>query len=247
MPVLNSSGRFYEPKEGSTRLTVIRDRSEFTQADDLERLSVITDLQNATQAVREYIAGGPGALGEFDAKLETEEQELRDRLDYYDYSNEQIQITVKDGAWFTPEAVESVSDEKVGNEAVLAIDGDNQTYWQSDNAGTRTIIFRLRHYRKKVEKIRFRTNTSDGRSHLQGVTIRMSGGLGQIDNPQNEIATGLNLDGAASWFEHTLASPKSNVRYIKIECATSMHTNPDQLRIRELAAWVTTRRTSDNG
>lgn len=184
----------------------------------------------------------------FDARVQEELDIILDKLDYFDYAKGAPPIgNVVLDDYFLPEAVEDVSDELVGSEAVLAIDavngGDpdpndplNTTYWQSEISGLRVITFRIRSYTKRVEGIRLRTNNGDGRAQLQNLTVKAANMLGQIDAPGNVMASGINLDDAAGWFDIPFMKP--GARYIRLEASTSAHTNPDHLRIRSIQVRV---------
>lgn len=181
----------------------------------------------------------------FDEYVDAELDRVSDILDYFDYESGTAGFSVRTGDWFLPEAVEDVSDEDVGQEATLAIDavggGDpdpndplNTTYWSSSTPGLRVITFRLRSYTKRCEGIRLRTNNGDTRAQLQGLTVKASNSLGQIDAPENLEASGVNVDDAAGWFEINFVKVKC--RYIRLEASTSAF--GDVLRIRSIQARV---------
>ena len=149
-------------------------------------------------------------------------------------------MTVRDGAWFEFEALENAPPEEAGNEALLLVDGDPSTYWQSNQAGVKTIDMRLRTYNKRVSMFRFRTpNITDVRSQWQDFTIRGAQSIAKLDDADNILATGVDLvhPGAGSWIEYTLPSIKK-LRYVRFEVATSLHRNPDQIRMRQIEARV---------
>lgn len=184
----------------------------------------------------------------FDDIVEEELDRVSDLLDYFDYDKGPPPIgNVAESDLFLPEAIEDFTDETVGGEAAGAIDDagggdpndpDNSTYWQSESSGLRTITFRLRSYSKKVLGIRLRTNNGDLRAALQGLTIRAANSLLMIDEPQNELITGLNLDGLTTpWTD--IEFTKAKCRYIRLETTGGLHlTNPDDVRIRTLLVRV---------
>ena len=148
-------GRWYEPSGSPTdTLAVIRDKLIFTKAADDARLLVITDIQGLSDTTRQAIAGSQD-LADFDAGLEAEEWEIRDRLDYYSYPTRTENLTVADGAWFSPDSVDSFCGEHATNVASNTVDGNTGTFWQHFNSHTHNITFKLRDWPKKVTKIRF--------------------------------------------------------------------------------------------
>ena len=249
MPTITPTGRFWEPKESGTKLTVSRDRFEFTQAADNSRLSVITEIQGLSTAARTALA--PGAdLAAFDAKLEAEEWDIRDRLDYYNYTNRTENLTVRDGAWFSPEAIESFSNEHATNVAANSIDGNNNTIWQSFQNGGHFAVYRLRSYPKKITRVRFRYGSAEpARERLNNLTIKAARDISQIDEASNILESGLNISWPTPggvWVEHTLSTFKSNARYIKLETDDTDDTSqPNALQIREFEVFVATRQIND--
>lgn len=234
---------------GPGQINVYSDPQVLNQANLQTELATFQAIQGLDDQFRTWIAssglaaaGIPGGfpdLQSFDDFLDDEVDRLADVLDYFDYEARQESITVRDGDWFVPEAVESVSDEFNENVAARSIDGDNATWWQSNATGERSIVYRVRSYRKRMSEIRLRiSGAGEGRTQLQGLTVRASAALGQIDAPGNVMASGVDLshDGDA-WLEVAFASPK-RARFIKLETSGSLHSNPDQVRIREIQVRV---------
>lgn len=250
MPFIpKTAGRIWEPKDGGTRLLVADDKLEFTQAADQARITVITEIQNLSQAARESLAGGVDNLAAFDTALENEEFDIRDRLDYYAYDTRAENLTVADGAWFTPEAVEAFCGERVNNEATNSIDGDNGTVWQHFVDEAHSITYRLRSYPKKITKVRFRYNLAEPpREQLSNLNIRASRALSQIDEVGNLLDSGLNITWpvgqGATWVEHTLTTPKTNARYVKLDGFGSAD-GSNHAQIREFQVWVETKQVGD--
>lgn len=232
---------------------VYADPTTLDRADMEAYRDFLLEVQGASDAIRIELAMGslnavPGigpqqSLQDFDDLVQDELDRYLDILDYYDYDTRQQTLTVRDGAWITPIAIESVSHENVGEEATLAIDGDFGTWWQSDASGTREIVFELRSYPKKIERLRVRAPASDLRAQLQGVTIKAAKNINMIDDPRNWLDTDIDLTYTGNiWLEHTLTTPKFNARFMKLECATSLFVaNPEQVRIREIEVRVGTR------
>lgn len=230
---------------GGTLLNVYDSPQVLVQSDLQNSRDVLQEITTLTDATRLALAQGgipslgiPGgfqSLTDFDTYLDDELERYLDILDYFSYESTVENLTVRDAAWFLPEALESVSAEEVGAEGALSIDNDNGTWWQSDASGTRTIVFRVRSHQKKIEGLRLRvSNASEGRAQLQNVTIKASAALATIDNVDNVQATGVNFTwGGSNWIEYTFPTAKTG-RYLKLEVPSSLHSNPDQVRIREI-------------
>lgn len=252
---------FYDTQDGGLTLVAYDDGQRLPREDlELQR-DALLDVANLTDELRTLIAanglpsiGLPSFAGQadplvaFDAYVDDELDRLFDILDYFDYEKDAPPIgNVVSADWFLPEAVEDFTDDNgvdvIGN-AIDAVNGGdpdpndplNQTYWQSESSGLRVVTFRIRSYSKRIEGIRLRTNSGDARSQLQGLTVKCANVLGQLDDPENEMATGINLDDAAGWFEINFVKPKG--RYVRLEASTSAHTSPDVLRIRSLQVRV---------
>ena len=242
--------RFYQPIGSPVdQFNLFIDPQQFTEAADNARLTDITTTQGLNDTLRTLVALGSGfaSLGDFDTALELEEWEIRDRLDYYaDYDNRVENITVRDGAWYTPEAIEDFCGEHATNVAANSVDGDNNTIWQHFQDHQHFITYRLRGYPKKITRIRFRYGSAEpARERLNNLTVRASRDISQILEPSNELETDLNISWPTPggvWVEHTLATPKSNARYIRLETADTDDTaQPNALQIREFAVRVETR------
>ena len=230
--------RWYRPKAGGTKLELYIDPEEYDQAEEQTALAEIQELQGLGDANRTLVATALGHdnLGGFDDWLQARAEELQDRLDYYDYQNRDETVTVRDGAWFTPEAVEAHSGEEVGNEAVNMIDGDNGTWWQSNLDQTHVIDLRLRSYKKRISNMQIRRG-GNVRSQLQNLEIRAANSLGGLNNDGNIIASGVELLTEADWNE--IAISKKTCRYIRLSF-TSAHAS-NEARIREIEVWVETK------
>lgn len=238
--------RLHEPTRAGEGLRLYIDPQEFDRASDQAALAAIQEVEAASDNIRAEIGlcRGFGTLEDFDAKLEKDRWDLLDRLDYYDYDNRRESFNVRDGAWFTPEAVESFCGEEAGNEAALTIDGVNNTDWRHDVDERHSITFRLRGYPKKVSKLRLRYGASEPvREQLQNLDIRISRGLANIDDPVNLREQRLNpvwpVGAGATWVEIVLSSKVVQARYIKLEFDTAHGGN--QAQMREIGVWVETR------
>ena len=255
MPVNRGRGRWWEPRSGSTELQVTRDASLFSEAADQARRDSIQEIQALSDNTRTILAQAAGLpLSEYDDALEDELWDILDRLDYYGYSNRTESVNVKDGAWFTPIAVESVSSEDIlsppnNRLAIFSIDGLNSTGWRTSINERHSITYLLRDYPKKISKMRIRSTGSPAtRQQLINIDVSASRGLGAIDNPQNLLLENFTPSptwpGGGVWFEIDFTSKKNNARYIKLSMDTE---HPDnQLELREIAFWVETKNLGDD-
>lgn len=233
-------------------LQVYRDPQQLTQADLQAQRDTLQQIQRLDDALRTTIAsnglaslgipsfvGQRDALQAFDDYVTDDLERVLDILDYFDYSRVAPPgFLVADGTWFVPEAVEAFNAEEEGA-AALAIDGVNSTGWRT-NATPASITFRLRSYRKNVESIRLWIPANTLPTELQGLTIRAAQALNMIDEPQNVVASGLNLahtPGKA--FQVVPFDFKKRCRYIKLDIAGSNHPGGDVM-IRSIEARVTT-------
>lgn len=236
---------FYEGISANTGFRQYEDPEEQFYADLVARRAQIVEAQGISDELRTNIAvcGLPdldipaaSSLQNFDDTLQAELDRLDDLADLENYETTALNLTIKDGAWFTPVAVEDVSHENVGEEATRAIDGDNGTWWQSDAAGLRVITFEVRGYPKRFERIRLRiSNAGEGRTQLQDVTIRAAQNVSQIGDPSTIVDAGVDfVYSGSAWMEHVFTSPVFAKRYVRLESSLSLHADPDQLRIREI-------------
>lgn len=238
--------QWYEHISGNTEMNLIQDPLVFDKTDDIAKLAVITEFQALSITARTEIADADGqSLAEFDDELEKEGWKLNARLLFYDFPTRVLNLTIKDGDWFTPEAVETSCGASGGNAAANSIDENNTTFWRHAVDEQHSITYRLREFPLKISKIRFRYNTSEPvNEQLDTLTIRASRALGKIDDAGSLIESGLNITwptGAGStWVEHTLASKKVSVRYIKLEEFGSAHAS-NTIQIREFAVFVETK------
>lgn len=245
---------------GAGVLNVYDDPQVLQQTDLEDQRDALVEIQGLSDELRGFLAQGgipglgiPGGfpdLATFDAAVDDDVDRLKDILEYFNYESGSANLTVRTGDWFTPEAVEVPLPDFTGvgfepDKAIDVIGGDpddpdHSTWWQSEINGTREIIFRIRDFPKKIEGIRLRvSNSGEGRSQLQNVTIKAAGSIANLDNVGNTFATDVDFTWAGSnWIEHTFASAAFSKRYIKLEVATSLHSNTDHVRIRSIQARV---------
>ena len=184
-------------------------------------------------------------LASYDDYIQDQIDEIKDRVDYYDYDTKVTNITNHTGSWFSPIAIESVLSEDVGNEAVNAIDGNNATFFRDSINQQHIIIFELRDYAKKISKIRFRYGAGESaRERLNNMDVHASKAVVNIDDANNILETGINITWPVAagevWVEHTLASKKNKAKFIKLVIDDTDNGN-NQAQIREFEVWVETR------
>lgn len=240
--------QFWEPKVSNTELLIRRDLSTFKKVDDDARKAVIDDYQALSTLTRTSLAGelGFADLAAFDDALRDEEWEILDRLDYYStYDTRTENLTVADGAWFTPIAVESFCGETSTNVVGNSIDGVNTTFWRHAQNHQHSVIYELRAYPKKISKIRFRYNSTEpANERLNNMDVHAARAVVNIDDANNILETGINITwptGAGSvWVEHTLAKKSPRARYVKLVIDDTDNVS-NTLQIREFAVWVETK------
>ena len=237
--------RFYEPVGGGTTLNLFIDPEQFTEAGDQVDLNLILEFQALTDTARAEVAACRGFpdLQSFDADLQDREWELRDRLDYYSYGNRQENITVRDGTWFSPEAVEAFCGEDVSDPAADSIDGDTNTFWRHGVDERHSITYRIRSYPKRFQRIRFRYGVAESaRERLTNLDVRVSRDLSEIDEPRNLRESGINIvwpTPGGVWVEHVLPERVSQARYVKLEFDVAAGSGQGQ--VREFEVFVETR------
>lgn len=237
---------FYENIAGGEDLKLIADPAAFNVNLDTTRLDVISQFQALDAEAREVAASCKTmTLVEYDDALEQEEWTIRDRLDYYTlYVNRTQELTVRDGAWFSPVTVDSFCGEEVGQEASKSVDGNNATFWRHSSNEQHIIIFQLRNYPKKISKIRFRYGAGESaRERLNNMDVHAAKATNNLDNPENILETGINISWPVAagevWVEHTLASKKNKARYVKLVIDDTDNAG-NQIQIREFEVWVET-------
>lgn len=199
------------------------------------------DILDASVALRTELAQCQGYedLESFDSFTQDRIDSANDLLDSFDYVTKVQNLTVKDGAWFSPDSIQSVESEDVGNEASRSIDGNTVTFFRDSVNHQHVIIFKLRDYPKKISKIRF-WYTGSARERINNMDVHAANAVPNIDEPENILETDINLDwGVVNdvWIEHTLASKKNKARYIKLVVDDTDNGN-NHIQIREFEVWV---------
>lgn len=236
----------WQPQETNTKLLLRREEGSFVEADDNAELTDITAIQALGDSARTYLAGEVGmSLADYDKDLQDREWELRERLDYYSvYATRLESLTVADGAWFSPVAVDSSCGEEIGQEASKSVDGNNATFWRHATNHQHSIVYELRSYPKKISKIRFRYGAGESaRERLNNMDVHASRGIANIDKPAKILETGINISWPTPgdvWVEHTLAKKANSIRYIKL-VIDDTDNGSNQIQIREFEVWVETK------
>ncbi len=226
--------RYYEPVGIDLKLWA--DPKDFVQAELENELSAVEEIQTLSDNARTYLSG-PDGLEAYDASLEIQRVRAANLVDFFDYSNTMINLNVKDGAWFTPVAVQAACGEEVGHEAILTIDGQTNTYWQHSANEAHEITWQLRDYTKRMAKLEVRIGSSS-RNLLTDIDIYIADSIDGLDSPTNLVVSGVNLTTPNSWEEIDFVS-KQNGRYIRFTGFGSQHA-ANEVRIQEVRAWVTT-------
>ena len=235
--------RWYKPVAGPG-LNLFIDPQSFTQTEDQEALALVQEIEASNELVRTElgVCRGFSSLQEYDDYLEDQRWQLQDRLDYYNYDNRTEQLDVRDGAWFSPDAVELVCGEDAGDVAADSIDGDTGTFWRHSAIERHSIIYRLRDYPKKVSKMRiWHAATGTNREQLQNIDVFASRALGNIDDPANQLLAGFTPPWSATgdWNVIDFTFKKNKARYVKLLFDSN---RPDgQIQIREIEIRVETR------
>ena len=237
--------RWYRPVSAGTELELYVDPGLFSETQDQADLAVFQEAQASSDTIREQLAAANAFtnLGEYDLWLQDQIWAIQDRLDYYSYEDRVENRTVRDGAWFSPIAIEAVCGEEVGREAVNSIDGDTGTSWRHISVERHSITFQLRDYPKKISSMRiwFGGSESD-REQLQNIDVFASRGINDIDDPANERLSGFTPTWAGqgdSWVEIPWTSKINKGRYIKLLCDSAR--GDGTVQIREIEFRVETR------
>ncbi len=230
--------RFYEPLSGN--LILWSDPAEFVKTELEAELVGIEQYQGYDDTIRTILAQcmGFSDLQAFDDDLTTKRTRLKDLIDFYDYSNTTVELNVKDGAWFTPVAVESVCGEEIGHEAILTIDELNNTYWEHTDDEEHEIIWQLRDYTKRIAKLQVRIGSSS-RNLLTGLDVYIANTIEGLSNVSNRVIENGSLTVPNSWEELEWGPSKKNGQYIKFVGFGSQHAS-NEVRIQEIQVWVTT-------
>lgn len=239
--------RLYANVAGGEDLDLFIDPQQFNKTEDEDRLAVVQELQGLSDPTRTYIAllANAADLDAYDDALRDEAWQIQDRLDYYAlYSNRIHTLTVRDGAWFSPDLVESFCGESGVNVVGNSIDGDFGTIWRHSVDERHSVVYQLRDWPKKISRIRFRYSSAEPTNEqLSNMDVRAAKNVSVLGEPEAVLESGLDIvwpTGAGNvWVEHTLALKKGDARFIQLDFDTASGNNTGQ--IREFEVWVETR------
>lgn len=229
--------RFYEPVNGDLQLW--SDPNIFVEAELQEQLDIIEEYRALSYEAREELAPRLNytSVEEFDDDLDDQRERLSNLLDFFNYEDDSLTITIKDGAWFTPIAVQAVCGEEVDHEAILSIDGFNNTYWEHRTDEAHEITWQLRDYNKRIAGLEVRLGNNI-RTQLTNLDVYVSKKISGLTKPENLVATGVNLTTPDAWNQISF-SHKAMGKYIRFTGFGSVHSG-NVVRIQEVRAWVVT-------
>lgn len=238
--------RLWERITAGTDIKLWIDPEPYNKTADTTEQARLQAIRDAADAVRTELAGclGYPDLTSFDDFIQDQIDEIKDRVDYYDYDTQVTNITNHVGAWFSPDSIHSVLDEDVGNEASKSIDGNTVTFFRDSTNHQHIIVFKLRDYAKKIAKIRFWYGSGESaRERLNNMDVHAAQSANNLDNPENILEIGINISWPTPggvWVEHTLSSKKNKAKFIKLVIDDTDNGN-NHCQIREFEVWVETR------
>jgi len=224
-------------KQGADNIKIWTDPELLERSVLEDDITFFTALLALDDRIKEMMFAGMGlsSVESFDAVIQDELDQRQDQLDALDYDTIVHNMTLYDGEWYSPEAVEAHCGEETGNEAVLAIDGSTTTFWQHNTDEAHQIDFRLRSYWKKVTKIRIRRQTNV-RSALNNLDVYFSRTLNELDDASNLVATGITISTDNDWNEIEFSASKRG-SYLRLTGFGSAHAG-NEIRIREVEVRV---------
>lgn len=229
--------RLYEPVDIDLKLWA--DPKTFVKLDleaEVVELEFLIGQEDPVRLRLGQCAGYP-TLEEYDSYLDSEWTRKKDIIDFFDYETKVVNLTVKDGAWFSPILIEDVCGERVGNEAIYSIDGDTGTFWQDDTNEPHQITFKLRDYSKRISKVRIWVDTN-ARSSLTDITIQAANSVPGLSDPSNEAVTGVNISTQDAWNEIDFTTEQIG-KFVRLTGFGSLN-SLNESRIREIEMWVET-------
>lgn len=226
--------RFYEPQSGD--LALWKDPGLYVKVDLEAELAALEELIALSPEAR-ALANGELDREDWDEWSDQQRTRLKDLIDFFDYENKNLSLNVKDGADFTPVAVESFCGEEVGQEADLTIDGLNNTFWEHREDHVHDIVWQLRDYKKRMESLEVRIGSSV-RNLLTGVDIYIADNIPALSQPNRLVASGVDFVVPNSWETVDFGS-KWNGKWIRFANFGSQHAS-NEIRIQEIKVRVVT-------
>ena len=221
----------------ANKLDLAQDTVEFDKTEDTDRLAIVNEWLGLSNAALL-------PLGLQRTVLQDEADTINARLMFYGMPNTTVNLTVREGDWFSPDSVNSFCGETSPNVATNSIDANTATHWRHVLNERHSIVYKMRDFAVRIERIRFFYNTSlPVNEQLTNLDVHMAKELANIDDAANILETGLNITWPGTggvWVEHTLATPKASAVYIKLLFDTASAVNTGQ--IREFECFVTPRK-----
>lgn len=215
-------------------LDLILDQERTTKAADEVQLAVVNQYLGLTDAALI-------PLGVTREQFQDQWEVLNARILAYGWPRHDVTLNVVDGDWLSPDSVEalSVCGESGANVATNSIDGNTTTHWRHTVDERHSIIYKLRDFPLRAERIRF-WYTGAVNEELTDLDVRMAKEKANLGDAGNLLEDGLNLTwtGTDVWIEHTLATPKASAVYIQLDISNSNSTG-NTIQIREFEVFCT--------
>jgi len=204
---------------------------------DLDSLDLILDQERTTKAedqallaqINEYLGLSDEALiplGMTRDVLVDQSDTLNARILSYGWPRHNVTLNVVEGDWLSPDSVESFCGESGANVADNSIDEDTGTHWRHTVAERHSIVYKLRDFPLRAEKVRFfHAAAEPANEQLTDINVRMSKALANIDDAGNLLVTNANptWTGAGGGYVEIPLTPneKASAVFIKLEFGTS--------------------------
>lgn len=232
--------KFFE-RENSTTLNAFDGPVTLDKVVADARILELIDILDEPDYIKELMVAGTGAgtVDEFDAQFQSELDTLGDQGDFY--ANETVTVVESfnavDHRWMTPAdlrlgagTIQSVCGEEVGNEAIQAIDGLNNTNWQDDVDHVHDITIDLGLI-KRINGVRISLTASPaGPLQLSGVQVFVARTVAKLADAASHV--GVDLE-----FTDPLDNDRNltirNGQFVKIEIGSTGH-GSNHITIREI-------------
>ena len=233
--------KFFE-RQNATTLNAFDGPAELLKATADARILEIQDILAQPDYIKEIMAGcvpGAGTIAEFDDLFQSELDILGDQGDFYDNSTVTVveSFDAVDHRWMSPSdlrlgagTIQSFCGEEVGNEAIQAIDGLNNTNWQHDFDHVHDLTIDLG-LKKRIDGIRISLTASPGLPlQLSGVQVFVAGTVAKLTDAASHV--GVNLA-----FTDPLDNDRNltirNGQFVKLEIGSTGHAS-NHITIREI-------------
>lgn len=233
--------KFFE-RQNATTLNAFDGPAELLKATADARILELQDILTQPDYIKGPMAAGIPGVGteaEFDAFFQDELEILGDQGDFYDNSTvtRVESFNAVDHRWMSPSdlrlgpgTIQSVCGEEIGNEAIQAIDGLNNTNWQHDFDHVHDLTIDLG-LKKRIDGIRIKLTASPGTPlQLSGVQIFVAGSVAKLTDSASHV--GVNLA-----FTDPLDNDRNltirNGQFVKLEIGSTAHPS-NHITIREI-------------